>query len=386
MPAVRLKVGTGLLALTVLACTTCIVCAPLRHGHVVHGEYAPNHTGDFDFSDPPCALPARPAAEADDLVLRYLGASSIYVEWRGVSILTAPFFTNYGPLAVEFGDVKWDDQAIREGLAGLPLERTGAIIVGHSHYDHLADLPPILREYAPRSRAYVNTSGVNMLSAFEELEERLVDLGTEQAWIRLRDADGVELPFSILPIPSEHAAQFGTYHYADGEVNRPWDSWDDAPLHSMKEGRSYTFLIDLLDESGETAFRLFYQDAVATPPLGFPSREEMDRRPADVAIVCVPPFWITTGYPEGVLERLRARHVIATHYEDFMRQRDEPLRFVATLTDARANQFLRNVAREMARPIHQPSGPDPCGCGPCGEAWSMPLPGEWLRFGRPQGR
>ena len=205
MIAVRLKLGIGLLAVTVLSCTTCIVCAPLRHGHVVPGEFAPNHAGDFDFADPPCSVPARPAADAADVVLRYLGVSGVYLEWRGASILTAPFFTNYGPLAVGLRDVAWNEQAIREGLAGLPLESTGAVIAGHSHYDHLADLPPILKVHAPRARAYVNTSGVNMLSAFEELEDRLVDLGTEQEWIRLRDSDGVELPFRILPILSRSA-------------------------------------------------------------------------------------------------------------------------------------------------------------------------------------
>ena len=49
----------------------------------------------------------------------------------------------YLGLQVAFGDVEWDADAIRRGLDGLSLETTRAVLVGHAHYDHLADIPPV---------------------------------------------------------------------------------------------------------------------------------------------------------------------------------------------------------------------------------------------------
>jgi len=72
--------------------------------------------------------------------------------------------------------------------------------------------------------------------------------------------------------------------------------------------------------------------------------------------------------------------VLVIHYEDFLRDSDKPMRMVPTLTDKKARQFLEAIEKETAPREESLEGPDPCGCGPCGDAWSMPLPGEWLRF------
>ncbi len=63
-----------------------------------------------------------------------------------------------------------------------------------------------------------------------------------------------------------------------------------------------------------------------------------------------------------------------------MRPRDKPLRFSPFLTDKRANRFMELAERAISENDLDPSGPDPCTCGPCGEAWTLPLPGEWIRF------
>ena len=55
--------------------------------------------------------------------------------------------------------------------------------------------------------------------------------------------------------------------------------------------------------------------------------------------------------------------------------------FVAFLDDERAHRFIERAAAAMEIEDRVAVGPDPCSCGPCGAAWSMPLPGEWLRFG-----
>jgi hypothetical protein len=352
------------------------------HGHIINRRYAPNHDADFDFMNPPYVPASRPRSAPGDLLLRYLGVGGLYIGWRGASLMTAPFFSNHGLLHAGFGAAGWNEAAIERGLAGLPVEEVGAVLSAHSHYDHLADLPYILKKYALDARLYLNDSGAKILAPFEELWGRLTTIDENAGeWIRLRDSGGRELPVRFMPLRSGHAGHFWKYHYGSGKVSRSWDSWAGRKLRHMKEGRVFTLLIDLLSEDGErTEFRMHYQDAPSSAPEGFPPAELIAEKVVDLAVLCLPTWWLVHDYPSAIIERTRARHVMAIHYEDFFRSSLQPLRFVGSCTDRRANRFMEMVAEEMSRESHDPSGPAPPVQGPSCDRWTMPLPGEWLRF------
>ncbi len=371
-----------IVATLVLAGAGWILLASMGRGHVIRAPWVPNHGRDFDFSDPPCSPAARPAEDPGAVLLRYLGAGGLYVEWRGSAILTAPFFSNPSVFDVAFDTVSPDRDAIRRGMQGIPTERIGAVLVGHSHYDHIADLPTLLDGTLSGVPIYVNQSGANMLSGCRSAGDLVVLEDHENRWIRPVDSEGRPLPIRFLPVPSAHAAHLPLYHYAPGEVSEAWtDCLNGKAFGRLKEGRTYAFLIDLLADDGRTVeFRIHYQDAVSSQPLGFPPPQVMARRKADLAVVCLASYWMVERYPEGILEHVRARHALVTHYEDFFTSIDAPLRFVRTLTDRRANRFMRRLEAEMSRPFHRPRGPSVRVCGPSGAAWTMPLPGEWIRF------
>jgi hypothetical protein len=356
------------------------------HGHIIRRRYAPNHGQDFDFTRPPYVPASRPRAAPDDVLIRYLGVGGLYIGWRGYSIMTAPFFSNHGLLRAAFGAARWNQEAIARGLAGLPVDDIGALLSAHSHYDHLGDLPPILMKHATGARLYVNRSGANILAPFEELWGRLTTIDDKEGeWIRLRDGGGRELPIRLMPLRSGHAGHFWKYHYGRGEVARSWGSWTGRKLRHMKEGRVFTFLIDLLSEDGASMeFRIHYQDAPSSAPAGFPPEEIISERMVDLAVLCLPTWWLVDDYPRGIIERTHARHVLAIHYEDFFRPATMPLRFVGGCTDRRANRFMELVEQAMSRASERPAGPDPLALGPGCDRWTMPLPGEWLRFHRGQ--
>jgi L-ascorbate metabolism protein UlaG (beta-lactamase superfamily) len=354
----------------------------LGHGHVIDASYVPNHDNEFDFTSPPCDPAARPEVRDGDVLLRYLGVGGVYIEWNDSSLMTAPFFSNHCTLKVAFGKIAWNPRAIRQGLDGVPIDRVAAIVAGHSHYDHLADLPPILIDHAPDATLYVNRSGIKMLAAFDALDERTVELEPHAAqWIAIEGGDG-PIPFRVMPVPSSHAGHFAGIHFARGEVKKPWTgSWEDRKLRAMREGAVFAFLIDLLAEDLETVrYRILYCDATAAAPAGIPSDELIDDRGVDLAILPMPSWFRVRDFPDALLERTRARHVLVIHHEDFLRPSSEPGRFVRTLTDARANGFMERLAEVMPPPDDPPAGPRPRTCGPCGERWTMPLPGEWMRF------
>lgn len=365
------------LALTLL-CLTCAAC-----GHVIRGEFAPNHFGrEVDFRDPGCEAARRPAAtEPDDVLVRYLGAGGLYLEWQGVSVLTSPFFSNPGRLRMPFGRLSANRVRIDGGLKGMDLKDVRAILVGHSHYDHLADVPAVAESFCPTARVYVNRTGANMLAGLGPLKGRVACLEDpeQKEWIYLRGEDRRDLPIRFRAVETEHAPLFWHFPWSPGEVEKAWDKgWDGRRFRQLRVGRPYAFVIDLLDpkDSGQVRFRIYYQDAASAEDKGYPNLG--DKPEYDLAVLCMASFRYVKNHPGGILGNLHPKHVLVTHYEDFFRDPQKPLRFVPLLTDRLANEFLGRVRKSLAGT--QTAGPVDRVCGPSSAAATMPLPGEWLRF------
>jgi hypothetical protein len=278
--------------------------------------------------------------------------------------------------------VRPDEAAIDRGMQALEGRPIDAVLLGHSHFDHIADLPVVLRRHAPAAAVYLNRSGLAMLAGCPGLDNPWVMLDDREGrWLAVGGTGARPAPLRLMALPSEHAPHARGIHFAAGEARGTWRCIDGERLRRLREGRVHTFLVDLLSpEDGSVRFRIFLQDAASAAPHGFPPAEVLAEREVDVAVLCVPSWWLARDYPAAILAHLRPRHVVAVHYEDFLRPRTAPLRFAPTLTDGRANRFLELAREALAAVPGAPAGPDPCPCGPCGPAVSMPLPGEWLRF------
>jgi len=87
----------------------------------------------------------------------------------------------------------------------------------------------------------------------------------------------------LVPVCTTHPAQVGTIHFAPGSIDT--DQCDlPAPASGWLEGQTISFLIDFLDDGGAPIFRIYYQDAPATRPIGeVPAALLADRR-VDLAI------------------------------------------------------------------------------------------------------
>ena len=85
---------------------------------------------------------------ADALELRYLGAGGVLMRWNGHAILTAPFYSNPGLLQVGMGlPISPNAERIDAHLPAI--DDVEAILVGHSHYDHLMDAVYVAEATAP---------------------------------------------------------------------------------------------------------------------------------------------------------------------------------------------------------------------------------------------
>ena len=375
----RISRKFGLLLAVVAVVAGILAYRDGRCGQRVRADRMTNHEQDFDFGSPPCETAGKP--DQSEIRVAYLGVGGLLIEWRGSTLVATPYYTRQGMLDVLFGDLRVDTAAIGRGVEGFEPENWDVLLSGHSHYDHLADVPELMTRHAPGAELWTNRSGAHMLDAFPAIEHRVRTVEDRiDTWILPR-RDGEPLPYRFMPLASDHAPHLYGLRFAHGSVEEAWSDWDGRKVRSMADGVTTNFLIDLLD-GDTTVFRIFYQGSVSPAGIGHPPTRTIEDRDVDLAILCVPPYWQVEDYPEGILESTRARYALTIHYEDFLRSAEEPLRFVRSLTDARFDRMLERI--ENATQGRAGTSPATPICGPSGDRWSMPLPGEWLGFDVPE--
>lgn len=341
-------------------------------GHVIRGEFAPNHPGPrYDFADRACDPAQRPTGTGpEEVFLRYLGAGGLYLEWRGTPILVGPFFSNPSFSRALFGRLAADQVRIEGGLKGMDLAGVPAIFVGHAHYDHLADVPFIARTLSRDAHVYVNRTGVHMLA--KEMPPERVHALEDEPEVRIGR-------IRVRAVETEHAPMFWHVHWARGQVDEPWDEdWTRRRFRQLAAGTSFAFVIDLLDDLGAVRYRIYYQDAASREGAGVPEFEDASEPGYDLAILCMASSQFVKNHPGGILDRLHPRHVLVTHYESFSRGPEDAFRFVPLLTNGAANRFLGKVRTAVDE--SDTRGPAAGVCGPSSRVSTMPLPGEWIRF------
>ncbi|HEX7678151.1 MAG TPA: hypothetical protein VF713_08515 [Thermoanaerobaculia bacterium] len=364
-----------------------LVVVPLvltRCGSIVSGELTANGKA-FNFREPPCQAAAITTPPAGDVDIRYLGSGGIYVGWKGSAILIGPFFSNPSVFAAQFSKLRYDTDRIRQHLKDIDGGSVRAILAGHSHYDHLGDVPIVARQFAPAATIYANITGVRMLAAYPDLKGRTRTVDEKQL-IHITDGSGVET-MRIHPVKSDHAPQLCSWRrwpcdFATAPVDNNWTKpFEEHKLREFSGGQTYAFVIDLLDE-GQIRYRIYYNDAAAEAPLGLPTPELSAAHPYDLAVICIASYDFVRNYPTMLLGAIKPRHIILSHYENFFSKSEGRWEFVPLLTDAKADAFIRELREQT---VASPLPPVNTVCGPSTREWTMPVPAAQLLF-RPDGQ
>lgn len=350
----------------------------------VAGQRVPSHaleadSSAFDVSD-------------DVAALHYYGVGGWGVKWRGEYLLMAPYFSNHGFLGF-YGNNGPDVDAIKAGVKNTPFPTAGLILVGHGHVDHAADIPAYSAAGLPAMQAGViaNRTTLNMLASLLPPNETF----------RCAEpvvADGLpigncNLPgFRITPLKSAHAPNVNvlgmSFTVAEGTVEHPQNAAPASPADFLL-GATWAYLVDLLDANGNIVFRIHYMDAVAGADQSSIPAELLAERDIDVHIACVPGFNYVDRYPEWVIEQGHAGYVLMGHWEDFFRAREKRLKPVTfVLSEGKLNNFAQRVdaalpGQSRKKPINKSiydCPPNADKCGPRGESWALPVPGETYHF------
>jgi hypothetical protein len=354
-----------MLAVLALSAVTCRRAAPIEF----QVEPIPAIIG--------CDSNCSPARTVD---VTYLGVAGFLIRHNGGALLTGPLFSN--PSLDSVAPVRFwrlraaaptvgPDSTLIERLLPREADDARMILVGHGHYDHALDVPYIALNRATRARIYSGPSVRHMFMGDPRLRAdstRLVAMQGDSvatvdragAWFYSDDSS-----YRAMPLRADHAPTFNVFGwgvlFADGIVPRNLDRLPAKAL-DWKLGEPLAFIIDVLARR-DTApvFRIYFQDAPNTAPLGFPPRT-LGGRGIDLAILCVATARnVSPPSPDSLLRVLRPKFVIAGHWESFFRPQTMPLLLnPAADVDAFVNSLVRNLSPESH--------------------WAMPLPRRTLRF------
>ena len=284
----------------------------------------------------------------------YLGVGGFLIRAGRDAVMTAPSFSHPALLAVAIP--KWPihsdsaavDRELRRFLGKelAPLALVHSVLVGHSHYDHLMDVPLLARHYLPEATIYGSLTTKRILMGDSTMRAHAshidslapADSVIASAWRVGRWRYSPTRRMRFMAMHSSHAPNWwfitiARCHEKQDRRTLPGTAW------GWCLGEPLSYIIDLLDERGHPTFRIFYQDA-ATKPLDvvLPPFTGEDEHAVDVAIVCAGNFKKVADYPTLLLAALRPKLVILGHWEDFFHdQRDmpTPVRLTDTRTLAR---------------------------------------------------
>ena len=329
------------------------------------GPYA-----DYELQRHPC--------EGGSVALQFLGVGGFVVRVGDHQVMTAPSFTRQNPVEIALKrELRPDAAAIERGLEGISLDSVTAVLVGHAHYDHLLDVPYLLRYHARRARVYGSPTTQQILAADARFAGRAVAIDTLSAGDAHRTGrwfvtDSVALRqnaphLRFMALRSSHARNFniGTsefflFGWTIGDEYAVGDTAPDGFPRAARDwpkGDPYAYVIDVMKDRDTVAFRIFYQDAAARrefihlPP-------DLAQRAVDIAIVTVGSYGNVEGYPQSVAEQLNPRYLVLGHWENFFRH-TEDLRVVP-------NSNTRELVSRLERAV--------------GGRWVTPAPGATLRF------
>ena len=298
-------------------------------------------------------LPA--PAQTPRVNIKSLGVGGYLINWGDDQIMFAPSYTNPDPLSLLL-DTHVSEKTVDRLIPDV--SDVDMILVGHAHYDHLLDVPYIMEKHAQKAKLYGSKTMKHLIASVVDPEKIhiLNDLAATAADINETPIVEEKIgtwsynpsgKIRIMAINSNHAPNAtlfkGAILDADGdligeeieflfEISKGGldQDLDSVPSSAFlwREGQSFAYIVDFLDDNNDIAFRLHYEDAASDPTQGFVPSTILAEKEVDLAILTVANFNEIKEpaehqgnelfqYPQGIINNLNASHYILGHWENF---------------------------------------------------------------------
>jgi L-ascorbate metabolism protein UlaG (beta-lactamase superfamily) len=230
---------------------------------------------------------------SDAIRVTYLGVNGFQLENGNHALLVDPYFSRIGLGAVVFNQsIEANPNRVEDGLQHTSTSFE-AILVTHAHFDHLLDVPFIMRR--TQARLLAGPTAVNLVESFgiRPNQCEVVEPGT----VRLIG------PWTIRVLAATHDRLIGKSPPFPGTITTPMK----RPIKASdwKLGEPLAFVV-------EAAGKRIYVDSGGLP--GAPPDPVVGS--IDLAILGVALHDSRRRFAEAV-RRLRPRYILPSHQDDF---------------------------------------------------------------------
>jgi L-ascorbate metabolism protein UlaG (beta-lactamase superfamily) len=256
------------------------------------------------------------------LEIEWLGTAGYRLTYSGQTLLIDPYLTRVPLQALARREPALADPVLHHHYLGDSREVVG-ILVGHTHFDHVIDVPEIARSH--ETTAYGSDSLVRLMGLYG-LGDRAVEVDPRRPY---------ELgPFTVRFIPSLHSKLLLGYKVPmDGALT--CDHLDRLSPTAYRCGAVYGLHIEV---AGTT---LYHQGSANLID------DQVPTGGVDVFLAGIAGRSFTENYWPRILRRLDPQIVVANHYDDFFRPLSAPMGFSTNVNLAALPDEIREVSRDI---------------------------------------
>jgi L-ascorbate metabolism protein UlaG (beta-lactamase superfamily) len=239
--------------------------------------------------------------------IQWLGTAGFAIEHAGHTLLIDPYVTRASITRCLVAPLQPDRDAIRRCVP-----RADAIVVGHTHFDHVLDVPRIA--LMTGAHVYGSRSAAALCRAQGVAEARVECIEHDAGGAPVEREVG---PFALRFIPSAHSPLLL------GRVPFPGEIADcsDVPLRTEEYRCGAVFGVEIR-VAGRTLYHLGSAELIDA---------NVRMKNVDLLLMCVAGWTASHDFPERVGHVLAPGAVLFSHWDDFTRSIEKPARLLPAM-------------------------------------------------------
>ncbi len=259
------------------------------------------------------------------MTVTWLGTAGFAIVCDGHTLLIDPYVTRASLLACATRRLEPDHARLRRMFP-----KADAVVLGHTHFDHALDAPAIAR--ATGARVFGSRSAVALCRTSGVPAAQIVDVEERSS---LRPYEAEVGPFRLRFVPSTHSKlALGKVPFA-GDIA----DCDEVPLGVTRYRCGAVFGVEIR-VAGRTLYHVGSAELVEEHLAGAP-------RQVDLALVCVAGWTTTARFPERLVKALSPARVLLSHWDDFFRPLDAPVRALPAMRMPMLVERLTRASRDL---------------------------------------